>query len=116
LPLGHRARVTSASFSPDSCQIVTASADGTAWLWDSEGDLITILEGHTGTVTSADFSPDGSQIVAASSDATVRLWVADIEILLSEGKRRLFQMLTLEECKQFFPVECPSSATEVPIP
>ncbi len=113
---GHTGGVWSAAFSPDGSQIVTASLDGKIRLWRADGTLITILKGHRGAVFSAAFNSDGSQIVSASLDGTARLWHIDIDILLDEGKRQLFPMLTLEECQQYFPVDCPSNATEVPIP
>ena len=74
------------------------------------------LEGHTAGVTSAAFSPDGERVVTASGDDTARLWVVGLESLLAEARRQLLPMLTLEECKEHFPEECPPDATEVPRP
>ena len=56
---GHVSIVNSASFSPDGQQIVTASDDSTARLWDSVGRPLVILADHIGPVRSASFSPDG---------------------------------------------------------
>jgi WD40 repeat protein len=44
-------------FAPDGRRILTASADGTARLWDRDGKPLAILQGHTGEVTSAVFAP-----------------------------------------------------------
>jgi WD40 repeat protein len=46
--LGHQAPVNSASFSPDGQQVVTASDDGTARLWDigNRATSTKVLEGH----------------------------------------------------------------------
>ncbi len=71
---GHEGEVNSAAFNFDGTRIVTASNDGTARLWDEEGELITILEGHEGDVNSAVFNFDGTRIVTASSDGTAKLW------------------------------------------
>jgi WD40 repeat protein len=71
---GHTSYVMSASFSPDSSKIVTASADKTAWIWAVQGNFLFKLIGHTSYVTSASFSPDGSKIVTASADKTARVW------------------------------------------
>jgi WD40 repeat protein len=71
---GHQAPVNSASFSPDGQQVVTASDDGTARLWDVETGDSTVLEGHQDKVNSASFSPDSQQVVTVSSDGTARLW------------------------------------------
>ena len=71
---GHQGSVNSASFSPDGKQIVTASDDNTAKVWDTSGKMIADLKGHQGSVYSASFSPDGKQIVTASSDNTAKVW------------------------------------------
>src|SRR5262249_21348355 len=63
-----------AAFSPDGKQIVTASADDTARLWDLKGGLVTEFKRQGGAVFHAAFSPDGKQIVTASADDTARLW------------------------------------------
>jgi len=74
---GHTADINSVSFSPDGRFVVTASADGTARVWDAAtGASLGELRGHTGSVNSASFSPDGKFIVTAGNDATVRLWDA----------------------------------------
>ena len=74
---GNKGWINSASFSPDGMRIVTASNDGTARLWDLQGNLIVALGGHTGGVTSASFSPDGRWIVTVGNDGVARLWDAD---------------------------------------
>ena len=69
--------VKSAAYSPDGKQIVTASADQTARIWDAAtGQEVRTLSGHTGSVNSAAYSPDGTQIVTASDDQTARIWDA----------------------------------------
>ena len=104
---GHTHVLFSAVFSPDGKQIVTASADQTARIWDVHsgkevenrenfaasilfGDQgakvhairnptkeLKKLEGHTLFLTSATFSPDGKKIVTSSADQTARIWDAD---------------------------------------
>ena len=62
---------------PDGSRVVTASADGTARLWDaSSGAVLTVLWGHGARMTHAAFSPDGTRVVTTSHDATARLWDA----------------------------------------
>ncbi len=74
---GHSEWVTSAEFSPDGLWIVTASADGTAQVWEAQsGKQVAVLQGHSDALTSAKFSPDGRQIVTASWDNTARVWEA----------------------------------------
>ncbi|MCA9538442.1 MAG: caspase family protein [Myxococcales bacterium] len=72
---GHDGGLTAAAFSPDGQHIVTASEDGTARIWqaDGEGDAI-VLRGHGGAVLDASFSPDGQRVLTASADGTARVW------------------------------------------
>ena len=69
--------IYSAEFSPDGKQLVTASSDNLAEIWDMEtGRVLKKLEGHVDWVKSAAFSPDGRFVVTASYDKTVRVWNA----------------------------------------
>ena len=75
---GHTGWVTSAQFSPDGKRIVTASADGTARVWDVDtGQQILILRGNSILIRSAAFSPDAKRIVAGCEDRTARIWNAE---------------------------------------
>jgi WD40 repeat protein/energy-coupling factor transporter ATP-binding protein EcfA2 len=62
------------TFSPDSRYILTGSGDGSARLWDLNGNNIRIFIGHSGYVNSVAFSPDGQSILTGSSDRSARLW------------------------------------------
>ncbi|KAG2340644.1 WD40 repeat-like protein [Suillus weaverae] len=69
--------VDSVVWSPDSQQLVSASADKTIKCWDlSNGTPIgqQYCTGHTHNINSLAISSDGSFIATASSDKTVRLW------------------------------------------
>jgi WD40 repeat protein/class 3 adenylate cyclase len=71
----HKAKVSSASFSPDGTLIVTASEDKTARIWKAKtGQPIGTPLEHKGWVSSASFSLDGTRIVTASWDNTARIW------------------------------------------
>ena len=78
LVLSHEHQVLSAAFSPDGKEIVTASEDKTARIWNATTGLPIVgpLNGHEGWVRSAAFSPDGKRIVTASEDRTARIWDA----------------------------------------
>src|SRR5262249_23490619 len=72
--MAHEATVTSIELSPDGKQVLTASLDGTARLWDAEDGKPLFTMPHRSGVNSAEFSPDGSRIVTASLDGTARVW------------------------------------------
>jgi WD40 repeat protein/serine/threonine protein kinase/TPR repeat protein len=85
---GHTDGVRRAVFSPDGRQIVTASFDKSARIWDAAtGRQLLVLTGHTDRVNSAAFSPDGKQIVTASRDKSARIWDAAMgrQLLLLTG-------------------------------
>ncbi len=74
---GHTSLIFSVAFSPDGKYIATASADGTAKIWDAQtGALIITLarEGNTESVYSAAFSPDSTKVVTAEWDDTAKIW------------------------------------------
>ncbi|MBX7218658.1 MAG: SUMF1/EgtB/PvdO family nonheme iron enzyme [Blastocatellia bacterium] len=74
---GHQDFVLSVGFSPDGRQLVTASADHTARLWDLKtGHEILCLKGHRTEVNAAAFSPDGKRVVTAGADGTAKVWDA----------------------------------------
>jgi len=75
---GHTGTINSVEFSRDQKYAVTASADRTVRIWDTQtysqvGDPLT---GHTDDVQSACFLPDGRLVVSTSKDGTVRIWNA----------------------------------------
>lgn len=74
---GHSGTVNSLVFSRDGRYLVTASADGTARVWDTTSGLtVAEMRGHLSEVNNAEFSPDGKLIVTASDDGTAHVWKA----------------------------------------
>ncbi|MDY0062865.1 MAG: caspase family protein [Myxococcota bacterium] len=72
---GHSKGVYRIAFSRDGRRLVTASADGTARLWDLETALeVRAFVGHTKYVKTVAFSPDGALVLTGSEDRTVRGW------------------------------------------
>jgi WD40 repeat protein len=65
--------VTSAAFSPDGTLLVTASADGTAQVWNEETRTPFGTMKHGAPLMYAEFSSNGL-IVTASEDGTAKLW------------------------------------------
>jgi dipeptidyl aminopeptidase/acylaminoacyl peptidase len=77
--------IFSAEFSPDGQQVVTASLDNTARVWDAAtGKALREPMKHDGKVVSAQFSADGQRVVTASWDKTARVWDAAAGEALSE--------------------------------
>ncbi len=77
LLLQHWGLVRSCVFSPDGTKILTASADGTAAVWDAaDGGRVGPTLRHDDGVNYAVFSPDGRLIATASNDHTARVWDA----------------------------------------
>ncbi len=76
---GHSDTIKGLAFSHDGKQLISASWDKSAIVWDVETqELLHRLSGHTGAVMAAAFTPDGLRAVTASLDKTLRLWnVAD---------------------------------------
>ncbi len=74
---GHTGTVTALAFNHATRQLVTASTDGTARLWNVQtGELIHVFRGHRDIVNDATFSADGQWLVTASGDRTARIWDA----------------------------------------
>ena len=70
---GHGDRVFSANFSKDGARLVTASADGTARVWDpASGIEIATLAGSD-NIGVARFSSDGVRVIGPSDDG-LRVW------------------------------------------
>jgi WD40 repeat protein/serine/threonine protein kinase len=76
-PLRHGGEITALAFSPDGRRVATASALGTARLWDvATGSPIGSPLVHQDKVLAIAFSPLGDTLVTASADRTARLWDA----------------------------------------
>jgi len=76
--LRHRSDVQAARFTPDGRLLVTASADGTAGVWEAAtGRLLRSLAHGGREVTACEVSPDGRLVVVASGSGwgwTVSSW------------------------------------------
>jgi serine/threonine protein kinase len=85
---GHSKPVHSVAYSPDGQQIASASEDGTARLWQTNGGLLqrTLGSGTTGSLDAVAFSAEGQAIAAAGYDGIIRLWRTSTGTSASELK------------------------------
>lgn len=73
--LGHTGVVIAADWLPSGDQVITASWDRTATLYDLEtGELVQSLSGHDLELTHTSAHPVQRLVVTSSKDTTFRLW------------------------------------------
>ncbi|HEV3089832.1 MAG TPA: hypothetical protein VGX91_00150 [Candidatus Cybelea sp.] len=93
---GNADEVTSAAFSPDGLQIVTACADGTARVSRTrDGTLLETLERpRKDDLLSAAFSPDGKRIITGGFAGSATIWNAatGLPTLVLPGHSPLFSV------------------------
>ncbi|MBD2690542.1 eIF2A-related protein [Anabaena catenula] len=71
----HKDIINALTFSPDHKILVTASADKSIKIWNSQNyQLLKTITGHENRVTSISISPDNQMLVSGSADKTVKLW------------------------------------------
>lgn len=72
---GHTNSVISAVWLSDGGQVLTASWDRTANIYDVEnGKILNVLTGHDQELTHCDSHHSGKLVATASKDFTFRLW------------------------------------------
>lgn len=73
----HTGPINHAQLSPDDTRLVTASDDGTAFVWDlATGEKLTPPLRHGESVLWATFSPDGRAVATGGGDGVARIWDA----------------------------------------
>jgi WD40 repeat protein len=77
---GHSASISSIASSPDGRYLATASADGTARVWDAAtGTLVSTLGGNGSPgLLGVQFAPDSRLVLTVDEQGVVRVWDAGI--------------------------------------
>ncbi|WP_071191078.1 caspase family protein [Trichormus sp. NMC-1] len=71
----HKDIINALTFSPDDQILVTASADKSIKIWNSQNyQLLKTITGHQNRVTSISISPDNQMLASGSADKTIKLW------------------------------------------
>ncbi|NET34444.1 MAG: hypothetical protein F6K19_20870, partial [Cyanothece sp. SIO1E1] len=71
--------------------LATSGEDGTARLWDLQGNEVAKMAGHQGSVGQVLFSPDGQRLATRGEDDTARLWdLSGQQIAEFEGSGLVF--------------------------
>ena len=109
---GHTGLVNDVTFSADGSTVATASADGTARVWDpTTGSQSQVLRGD-GPLASVGFSPDGSKLATVSGDGVARVWALDLDDLIAIATDRLTRGFSDDECRQYLHLErCPEPSS-----
>jgi WD40 repeat protein len=106
-----------AVFRPGRDQVLAASDDGTARLWDvRSGRQLQVFSEPAGAgLNSAWFNPDGTQIVTASGDGTARIWSVatgtQLSTLIGPGRDPVYNAAFSRDGK--FVVTCSGSAAVI---
>jgi WD40 repeat protein len=88
--------VTDIAFSPNSSQVVTASADGKVRIWDislagtSEG---LALEAHNNEIFRFSLTSNGDLLATASRDGTAKVWnpfTGELLLTIADSGNELF--------------------------
>lgn len=81
--VGHERPINGAAFDREGGRLLTASADGTAALWNvATGTRTLQFVGHEDQVMTAEWSAKGGRVVTGSLDGTARVWDAETGVEL----------------------------------
>lgn len=75
------------SFAARNNRVFTASPNGTAKLWNINGEFYKYVEGHSGVITSVAFSSNGERMVTASDDGMMQLRDGEGDIIFQLENR-----------------------------
>ena len=72
---GHRGLISRLVFTPDSKQLLSASRDQTARVWNvMTANVQVVLKGHGAPIYGLDVSSDGRLVATASEDRRIKIW------------------------------------------
>jgi WD40 repeat protein len=101
---GHHDGINSIEFNAIGSEIITASKDGSARLWDARsGEQIGSVEIKGAEIRQAKFASNGERIWTLSSDEVVRVWPAFVTLqsMVDYAKVRVKRQLTSRQRLEF---------------
>ena len=84
----------------DDGRFLSFSQDSTLILWNSDGSLISRLDGHSASVSGVVVLDDG-RFLSSNTDGTLTLWYDDPQSLIDYACTRVYRDFTPEERRDF---------------
>ncbi|MDX2249436.1 MAG: WG repeat-containing protein [Bacteroidia bacterium] len=71
---GHEGPINVSLYAPNGSYLVTASADGSARVWNTQGNKVISVLSHGGTLHTAAVSPDSRFLATGSENRSLKIW------------------------------------------
>lgn len=103
---GHRSRINSVAFSPDSKMLVSGGSDGMIRVWNIENgeEILPVIDGHNRSVVDVQFDSNMTEVISVSLDRTRKYWPIISYEELVDKCLEITQSVTLteEDLKKYY--------------